>query len=121
MEKDTLHQLIGNNLRKYRTMNAMTQETLAEKVGISTSYCANLECGNKGMSLSVLRSVIDTLNISADCLLYEEQSNSRFNNIIALLRNEPDSFIVSMENLIRLCKREFPYAARSGNDSPSDE
>ena len=107
MDKEALQQLVGSNLRKYRTQNHMTQEDLAERVGISTSYCANLECGNKGMSLSVLRSVTDALHISADCLLYEQQPDDRFSNILALLRNTPDSFVLSVENLIRLCKSEF--------------
>ena len=107
MEKEALQHLVGSNLRKYRTKNHLTQEDLAERVGISTSYCANLECGNKGMSLTVLRSVTDALHISADSLLYEEEPDERFSNILALLRNTPDSFIVSVENLIRLCKSEF--------------
>lgn len=107
MEKAELQQLVGSNLRKYRTRNHMTQEDLAERVGISTSYCANLECGNKGMSLTVLRSVTDALHISADCLLYDEQPDERLGNIVALLRNTPDSFVLSVENLIRLCKSEF--------------
>ncbi len=107
MEKEALQHLVGSNLRKYRTQNHMTQEDLAERVGISTSYCANLECGNKGMSLTVLRSVTDALHISADCLLYEQQPDERLSNIVALLRNTPDSFVLSVENLIRLCKTEF--------------
>ena len=107
MEKEALQHLVGSNLRKYRTQNHLTQEDLAERVGISTSYCANLECGNKGMSLTVLRSVTDALHISADCLLYEQQPDERLSNIVALLRNTPDSFVLSVENLIRLCKAEF--------------
>lgn len=46
MTKQQLAIIIGKNLLKYRTENNYTQEELAEKVGISTSFYANLERGN---------------------------------------------------------------------------
>ena len=46
--------IIGMNLQRLRTQYGLTQEQLAEKVGISTSFYANLERRNKGVSISVL-------------------------------------------------------------------
>ena len=43
ISKEELALLIGNNIRKYRLKQNLTQEQLAERVGISTSFYANLE------------------------------------------------------------------------------
>lgn len=57
MNKDELMHLVGNNIRRYRLEQSLTQEQLAEKVGISTSFCANLERGKKSMSIKTLRDI----------------------------------------------------------------
>jgi len=51
MDKEELMILIGNNIQQYRLKQNLTQEQLAEKAGISTSFYANLERGKKSMSI----------------------------------------------------------------------
>lgn len=102
MDKVALQQLIGSQLKKYREENHLTQEGLAEKAGISPSYCANLERGKKSMSLHVLREISDALQINAVYLLYEEQTDTRLQNIITLLKDQPDQTIIFIEKMIRL-------------------
>lgn len=55
--------IIGMNLQRLRTQYGLTQEQLAEKVGISTSFYANLERGNKGVSISVLYDLANCLGV----------------------------------------------------------
>lgn len=105
--KDNIMQVVSQNLLRFRLERGYTQEQLSELVGISTSFYANLERGKKGMSISVLRDLADTLGVSVDSLLYPAQNNARLHNIEALLNDVPDEFIVSVEKLIRLCKNEF--------------
>jgi transcriptional regulator with XRE-family HTH domain len=107
MTKEDLFQLVGRNLRKYRDENNLTQNELAEIVGISTPFLANLERGKKGMSLPVLVNIANALHVSPDYLLREESPENRLGNMISLLRDEPESFIMAMEKMIRLCKDEF--------------
>lgn len=52
MDKRELATIIGNNLCILRTDSGLTQEKLAESAGISTSFYANLERGNKGVSVT---------------------------------------------------------------------
>ena len=99
--------IIGTNLQRLRTQRGLTQEQLAEKAGISTSFCANIERGNKGVSLSVLYDLADSLGVSVDYLLYPEQPDARIRNIEALLRDKPESFIIAVERLVQLCIEEF--------------
>lgn len=107
MEKEELMRIIGKNLQRYRKENNLTQEELAERVGISTSFCANLERGKKAMSIVVLRQLADSLDISVDYLLYENRPSARIANIVSLLGEKPEPFIASVERLVRICVEEF--------------
>lgn len=62
---------IGIKISKYRKLKNMTQEELANKVGISYSYITQIEAPNvvKKMSLEVLMDIADTLNVDIKDLL----------------------------------------------------
>lgn len=62
---------IGIKISKYRVKNGLTQEQLANKVGISYSYLTQIEAPNviKKMSLEVLFDIADILNIDIKDLL----------------------------------------------------
>ncbi|MCI8291108.1 MAG: helix-turn-helix transcriptional regulator [Clostridia bacterium] len=62
---------IGTKISKYRIKNGLTQEQLANKVGISYSYLTQIEAPNviKKMSLEVLFDIADVLNIDIKDLL----------------------------------------------------
>ncbi len=107
ISKEELALLIGNNIRKYRLKQNLTQEQLAERVGISTSFYANLERGKKSMSIKTLRDLSDALEVGVDFILYENNTRNHIRNIEVLLNNKPESFIISMEKVIRVCVAEF--------------
>lgn len=71
MDKHELAATIGNNLCVLRGDIGQTQEELAELAGISTSFYANLERGNKGVSVAVLCKLAECLGVTVDRLLYE--------------------------------------------------
>ena len=100
MSKENMMAIVGNNLKSYRTMRHMTQEELAEKAGVSTSFCDNVEAGTKGVSMSVLMELTDVLDITANQLLYDNAVDQRINNIIALLRKQPDPFLDWLEKVL---------------------
>ena len=81
MTKEELAGIVSKNLIRFREENHLTQEEVAELVGISTSFYANLERGKKSMSLLVLRKIADALNISTDYLLYENRADIIKQNI----------------------------------------
>ena len=60
---------IGQNIRKRRDEIGITQETLAERVGLSTSYMGAIERGEKLPKLTVFIRITNALEISADRLL----------------------------------------------------
>ena len=65
------YKLIGIKISKYRIKKGLTQEQLANEVGISYSYLTQIEAPNvvKKMSLEVLFDIADTLNIDIKDLL----------------------------------------------------
>ena len=61
---------IGSNVRKCRQRKGLTQEVLAEKVGISTNYLGAIERGEKIPALETLVDIINVLEVSSDEILY---------------------------------------------------
>lgn len=44
-DKPQIRNIIAKNVKKYRKMNFLTQEELAEAADVSNTYIANIECG----------------------------------------------------------------------------
>lgn len=60
---------IGQNIRKFRKMNGLSQEQLAEKINISTTHMSHIETGNTKLSLPVFVDLATVLGVSTDELL----------------------------------------------------
>lgn len=62
---DDRYRHIGRKIAYYRNMQGMSQEELADKIGISLSYLSKIEAPNskKAYSLDVLFAIADGLNI----------------------------------------------------------
>lgn len=63
MEHKDIYKLIGQNIKKYRKMQKITQEQLAIKTNLSYGFIKNLEAKNVYATIS-----IETLAVIADCL-----------------------------------------------------
>lgn len=62
---------IGQRIRKIRKANHLSQEQLAEKVGISTTHMSHIETGNTKLSLQVLVDLACALYVQTDELLFD--------------------------------------------------
>lgn len=62
---------IGQRIRKYRKANRLSQEQLAETIGISITHLSHIETGNTKLSLSVFVNIAKALSIQTDELLYD--------------------------------------------------
>ncbi|MBO7293718.1 MAG: helix-turn-helix transcriptional regulator [Clostridia bacterium] len=63
---------IGERIRKFRKAKGLSQELLAEKVGISVTHMSHIETGNTKLSLPVLVDLARHLEVHTDDLLQEE-------------------------------------------------
>lgn len=64
---------MGTVFKTARLSAHLTQEEVAEKIGVSTRYIMALENENKHPSLDILLKLVHTLNIPADAILYPDQ------------------------------------------------
>lgn len=60
---------IGKRIRAARLKCGLTQETMANKIGVTPQHVSNIETGNSTLSLTALISIANLLKVSADDLL----------------------------------------------------
>lgn len=60
---------IGQNIRKFRKAQGVSQEELAEKIGISVTHMSHIETGNTKLSLPVFVDIASALDVQTDDLL----------------------------------------------------
>ena len=61
---------IGARIRRQRENFGYTREAFAEKLDITPKFCADIELGNKGMSVQTLCNISSILKVSTDYILF---------------------------------------------------
>lgn len=69
--KKTKSRAFGPVLKHFRTERKLTQEELAEKVGVVTSYISMMESGQKFPNLEMLFALAEALEIAASEIVIE--------------------------------------------------
>lgn len=64
--------VFGNNLRKYRMAQGLSQEAFADKCGMHRTYISAIECYRRSISLENIQRIADALKIEAYKLFLEE-------------------------------------------------
>ncbi len=67
---------LGKRVRTRRKMMGLTQEALAEKLGISCSFVGHIERGSRKMSMETLIKISDIMGVSCDYLLQDSLHNA---------------------------------------------
>lgn len=67
---------LGSTIKQARLSANLTQDELAEQIGITGRYIMALENEHKHPSFEVLCKIILTLNIPADNIFYPESQNT---------------------------------------------
>lgn len=81
---------IGQRIRRIRKAKNLSQEQLAEKIGISTTHMSHIETGNTKLSLPVFVAIAEVLCVQTDELLHD---SPQLNNID--IKNEITTFLDS--------------------------
>ncbi len=79
---------IGIVIKKHRTENRKSQETLSEVVDITPTHLKHIESGHRKPSVEVLFDIFNELNISFDELSVEENSEQEMRIKINKLLNK---------------------------------
>ena len=67
---------IGANIRAARMRADLTQETMAEMIGVTPQHLSGLERGLVGTSVPTLMKICTELNVSADFILFGSSSDT---------------------------------------------
>jgi Predicted transcriptional regulators len=99
MEEKELRGILGKNISRCRARSNMTQMALAERLGKSTNFICDIECGKSWVSITTLVKLADAFNIEpyellkADALLSEKE-----NDILKSYADENMKAVLSVVN-----------------------
>jgi transcriptional regulator with XRE-family HTH domain len=67
---------VGERIKKQRKALDLTQDEVAEKIGKSTKFCADVERGTTGMSINTMLGFCSALKLSPDMLFQNKPANA---------------------------------------------
>ena len=102
-----LAKTIGPGLRRARYKTGMTQEQVAEVIGVSTEFYARIERSHALPSVETLSKICYQLDVSADFLLYGDSQQ-----VTESLSHEPSTDSPELRRLIRILRRAEPPVLR---------
>ena len=101
---------IGQRIRRFRKAKGISQELLAEKVGISTTHMSHIETANTKLSLPVFIAIAETLEVSTESLLYDvprEGINAVEQEINGVLESCTAKEAKMIAEIVKATKRSF--------------
>ena len=94
---------LGATIRKYRVLHGLSQEELAEAVGISPTHLKHIESEHRKPSVEVLFQLVRFLHISLDAILLpqEDLRSAKHEEIHALLQECSESELAIVCDIMR--------------------
>ena len=97
----------GERLRGIRESMKMNREEFSEKIDITDSFLGQIERGERALSVKTLRKVVKYTGVSADYLLFGNNSQNdtiqKINNILTVNSDITSDFIYH----IVMCSNDF--------------
>lgn len=106
INKSDIDKILGDTFKEYRLKSKLTQEKVAERLGISVKYISRIENGTGGVKVETLVNYMNILGISPniifDKLIINEnlRLQLRLSNRISNLPNEKVNFVNSVIDLL---------------------
>ena len=101
MERD--YKMVGNNIRKYRERNNLTQEELGFAIKTSAAYVSEMERAVKKPSLDKLADIAEILGMTVNDFIYPQttqHSMSKKSNFLRRISQfSPDQQNTLLDNL----------------------
>lgn len=104
IEKSTVLQVIGSNIKRARLLRNLTQEALSERLDTSTNFISLVERGASGVSLTNLVDICNILEVNPtflfEGLIATTTDNDNLINSISLLSGEDRAIVDNLVNYI---------------------
>lgn len=99
-----LEAILGLNIRKYRNIKGLSQEQLAESIGIEPSSMSDIERGKRFPRPENLEKIAKELNVSYSALLVDTLIDPNvikedFNRRLEIVNNDIEKFNLAYEYL----------------------
>lgn len=82
-DKLNIKKLLGKRIKEIRTRQGLTQENLAEKIGVGQRNLSKIECGSNFVTSETLARILSALNVEA-----KELFDFNHNNNTDILKQE---------------------------------
>ena len=106
------NRIIGNKIYQLRRSINMTQQELADKIGISVTFLSEIENGRKSMSVDTLFKLSKGLQVSLDTIVFgNDTENDMQKDVVSMMATLPLEYNES----ILLIAREFTRLNRNKN------
>lgn len=99
---------IGEKIRYYRQKAGLTQETVAEQIGLTQKHISRIECGYHNSLFITIMEIAKVLNIPIDALtenVYENSNSATINTIISEISSMERSQLEMLKDNIETIKR----------------
>ena len=91
---------LGMRVRQQRVLNRLTQEQLAEKAGVSSSFIGHIERGEKKASVETVVALCNAMDISPSVLLQDSLTDAVMRSQLAFDQDSQDL----MESLMHVLR-----------------
>lgn len=102
MTESELRVILGENLKKYRTVKGLSQAKLAEMLDISPNFISDIETGKRWLSSDTIVNLAEALNVEVYEFLRPSQTLTDDNFNFIQLYTEKASAIASEAVVISL-------------------
>lgn len=107
-----IQKLIGKRIKMYRMAKGLTQENLAEKIGLSRNYYSAAERGIYSLNIDKIVEIINILDCTADEIFadvinkgYQVKSSLLSEKISKLPKEEQERILAIVETLVETAKK----------------
>ena len=106
LKKLDIDKVLGEVFKEYRVKNKLTQEKIAEKLGISVKYISRIENGTGGVKVETLVNYMNMLGITPNVIFEKLIVNKQLESQLQLskkaskLSEEKIDFVVSVIDLL---------------------
>ncbi len=105
MDGLNIRKIFGENVKHHRKRMGLSQEQLAERLGISTNHLSVIETGTKFVTYKLLERLVAELQVLPATLFYSpfvaERDESAANKINAIIAEELSQAAARIHNCIR--------------------
>ena len=108
-----IQKLIGKRIKMYRMAKGLTQENLAEKIGLSRNYYSAAERGIYSLNIDKIVEIINILDCTADEIFadvinkgYQVKSSLLSDKISSLPKEEQERILAIVNTLVETAKKK---------------